>query len=171
MQVRDVENFPAELQALAFRRQLPALVQGHVERSKAISANDISRTGLSWIGVRKIVKGCHRIDESTDRTGRDVTPHLRASDHLADALFVPIGRPEITVVHAEWVSARPACYSGELPAPDKSVGYRTDVPSESAPFPDRQFRDPVQIELMRRIEVGDCAPCIGGEGIPQPVSR
>src|SRR2546427_302052 len=35
MEVRDVENLPAELQAVAFPRHLPALAQGHIQTGVA----------------------------------------------------------------------------------------------------------------------------------------
>src|SRR6266403_1365196 len=56
MEVRNVENFPPELQAvLPLERQNPALAQAHVPTGVALSANNISRAAATGERVNIVI--------------------------------------------------------------------------------------------------------------------
>src|SRR6266852_1527582 len=97
MQVEHVENLPAELQAVAFEGQLPALVQSHIQAGVAVASDHISRTSLTGKRMNEVVGECGRwVGENTDRAIRLFeVPGRWAGNHLRNSLLVPIGGPEI----------------------------------------------------------------------------
>src|SRR5207244_13213393 len=116
MEVRDVENLPAELQAVAFPRHLPALAQGHIQTGVAIPANHISRTAFAGERMPKVVESRRRIGENADGTGVriPVMPDLGSGDHLTDTLLVPGCSPAVTVIHGDGERECPPTQSVQL---------------------------------------------------------
>ena len=105
--------------------------------------------------MRKVGEGRRWIGEGADRTADRIfmMPNLRTGDHLSDPLLVPIGWPEVAVVHSEGEAGRPACQSRELPAADETVQDATGVASYSLASAERQFYDPVRIDLVGGVEI------------------
>src|ERR1700687_5719798 len=103
MQVGHVEDFPAELQTVSLPGHFPALVQRHVQASIAISTNYVSGAGLPGIRMHKLSEGRGWIGEGADCTGDRISmmPDRRSGDHASDPLLVPIGWPEVAVIHGE----------------------------------------------------------------------
>src|SRR5579885_6533 len=64
-----------------------------------------------------------------------MVPHFRLGDHLPDALFVPIRRPEVAVIHAERIAARPACDARQFPAADERVATEPTLVANRRPLP------------------------------------
>src|SRR6266568_9282418 len=107
-------------------RHPKTLVQCHVERGEAVAADYVPRACLTGIGMHERRPSGIGIGEGANRTGNGITvmSHLRTRDHLSDALLVPVGRPEVTVVHSEREAAGPTGYTGKLPATDNGFTNR-----------------------------------------------
>src|SRR6267154_677949 len=118
MQVRDIENFPAELQTLALPRQNPPLGERHIQASIAVSANYISRSTLSRKGMSEVAERCCRIAKHANVTADRVfkMTDLRPGHHVRDTLLIPVRRPEVAVINCEWEAAGPSSEAGKLPA-------------------------------------------------------
>src|SRR5579864_2649454 len=123
MEIRHVENFPPELEAVAFERHHPSLAQGHIQTGVAISTDHIAGTTLPGERMLKIGKGRGRIGENADGAIRlSEMSGARPRDQLGDALLVPVGGPEVAVIYSEGEAAGPASQAGKLPASDQRFG-------------------------------------------------
>src|SRR5262249_37754521 len=168
MQVGDIEHFPAELQAVAFLGQSPALVQCHVQPGVSVAADHVARPGLSRVGMRKTgERGCG-VGKSANRAVRlPKGSGLYSGNLLRNALFIPVGRPEVAVIYAEGKSTGPTCYARKLPTADEGVGDCARVAREVTALAKRQICDPVCVDLMGGIKVRDPAPRSGRKSVSQ----
>src|SRR3989442_15983335 len=172
MEVRDVENLPAELQAVAFPRHLPALAQGHIQTGVAIPANHISRTAFAGERMPKVVESRRRIGENADGTGVriPVMPDLGSGDHLTDTLLAPVRRPEVAVIKGEGESTRPPSQARKLPTSDQSIANAVGVAGEVLALAERQLGNPVEIDLVGGVEIRDSPAPVRIECIRQASS-
>src|SRR5579864_4274660 len=110
MQVRDIEDLPAELQALALIRQLPPLGERHIQPGVAIPAYHIPRSALTGERMSKVViEGVRGVGEHADSSlCISVMSKLWPCHHVCDTLLIPVRRPEVTVIHRERETAGPA---------------------------------------------------------------
>src|SRR5712691_1364032 len=172
MKVGHVENLPAELQTLAFPRHLPAFAQSHVQTSIPVSANYVSRTGLAGERMLEVGEGGHRIGENAHGTVARIpmTPNLGSGDHLTDTLLVPVCRPEVTVIHREREAAGPPRHARKLPASDQSLGNPGGTAGEACALSKWQRGNPVHVDLVSGIEIGDPATPVRIERIREASS-
>src|SRR5260370_12781159 len=104
----------------------------------------------------EVKKSRRRIGENADRTlGIPVMPELGPSDHLRDALLVPVCGPEVAVIHGEGEAAGPASQAGKLPTCDQSIGNAGGVASEALAFSERQLANPVASDLVSRVKLAE----------------
>src|SRR6266446_6515178 len=84
--------------------------------------------------------------------GIPVMPDLGFGDHLTDTLLIPVGRPEVTVIHSKGEAAGPPGHARKLPASDQSISNAGGV-SEALSVSKWQRSDPVQVDLVSGIEI------------------
>src|SRR5579864_1381675 len=100
----------------------------------------------------EIIESCSGIGEYAHRTIRlTVVASGRFGNHGCDALFVPVGRPEVAVVHREGEAARPAHQARKLPAADKAVQNSPSSAGNRSTFAEGQLSNPVGIDLVSGI--------------------
>src|SRR5579862_320626 len=91
--------------------------------------------------------------------------------HGCDALFIPVRWPEVAIINAERIAAGPSSDPRELPSSDEGIGNTGGIPHIFLVPSERQFHDPVSIDLVRGVEVGNRSPAIGRKCIRQTRSR
>src|SRR6266852_3206164 len=103
----------------------------------------------------EVVESRHWIGENADgtRVRIPVMPDLRPGDNLTDTLFVPVCRPEVTVIHGEGETAGPPSQARKLPTSDQSIGNACGVAGEVLSLAERQLGNPVEVDLVRGIEI------------------
>src|SRR5580704_9339661 len=99
-----------------------------------------------------------------------VNAGLWFSGHLGDRSEEPIRGPALPAVHAVGNAAGPASETGELPATDKCVQNSIGVVRQCAAFADWDIRNPVEVDLMGEVIVGDGAGQVRGKGVCQAAS-
>src|SRR5262249_30893530 len=95
---------------------------------------------------------------------------FRFCSHLSDGGQEPVRRPALATIHAEGESAGPAGQAGKLPAADERVQHAARATRDGAPSANRQIGNPVHVELVGKIEVGDCTSQARGKGVCQAAS-
>src|SRR5207302_9860253 len=83
----------------------------------------------------------------------------------------PVCRPAWAAVNAERESAGPASDSGSRPPANDTVQHTMGTACKGATFAHGQFRNPVEVELVSRIKVGDGAGQIRRKRIGQARSN
>src|SRR5579864_8936899 len=68
VQVRNVEHFPSELNALALARECPAFRESHIESGVAVAADQVARSALAGKRMLVIQKSGRGIRKSADVT-------------------------------------------------------------------------------------------------------
>src|SRR6202022_3304605 len=66
---------------------------------------------------------------------------------------------------SKWENTGPAIDSAQLPAPQERIGEAVPVTSKLASVTERKIVDPVGIDLMARVKVGNAAKLVGSPSI------
>src|SRR4030081_1439596 len=91
-------------------------------------------------------------------------------DHLRDALLVPVCRPVVAVIHREGEAACPPSQSRKLPTSKQGVGNAGGVAGEALALSEWQLGNPVGIDLVSGVEIGDSATPVRIKGIGESSS-
>src|SRR4029077_6015394 len=78
------------------------------------------------------------------------------------ALFVPVRSPELAIIYSEGEARGPAGQTGKLPSPHNRVHKTAAVVAEMPALAERQLSNPVGVDLVCGVEIGD------GAGILRP---
>src|SRR5262245_6114115 len=153
MQVRYVEYFPAELQALALTpRHEPAFRKAHVESSKALATYLVAAAAFARerVAERLDASSSLRVFEDADCTGCRINGRtgLCRSNLNGPAAQLPVCGPRSAVQYAQREAAGPASESRKLPAADQGVQGFTRIMPQRSSATEGQFHNPVGIDLM-----------------------
>src|SRR5262249_23692517 len=157
-----VEDLPSELQAVRFERHPPVFADGHVPASESVAPEDISGS-ITLAGKRmiEVIDSGRGICEHTDGSvpQRERTSLWPRGD-LCEALEIPIRCPVLAIVNAKREAGSPSRQTGDLPATDECIRDSPGAASKTPARTERQFHDPVGIDLMGCIKIRH------GAGVP-----
>jgi hypothetical protein len=172
-QVQHIENFPAELQALRLLPgHHPAFAKACIQPRESIAPDGIACTAFSGQRTNKsadpswplsIAEYIHR---PRRQPGRILCRPCRCrSDLRGVGRKLPVCRPGAAISNVYRETSRPTRQSGELPATDECIEESVGITGDQLSFTERQLHDPIGVDLMRRIEIGDSPELLGSPGI------
>src|SRR5215472_12569117 len=167
--VGHVEHFPAQRQILlVVPWHVPVLRKPEVDAEVAIATYEIAYADLT---------GQSGIEQSLGRGRIGEEVHVAVGHVVSTAFHMGHGRHCRTFpIPVGWVvggvvvdgvreSARPTEQTGELPASDRGIDRAIDTGGKWTALSEGEVNNPIRIQLMRSIKIGNGAEKTGGPGI------
>src|SRR5437762_6654607 len=148
---------------MTFQRHLPAFAECEIQAGISRTTNRVASAALARQvmperthaepegKLRQVLrKEVHRAIWAYRRLGMSPAYLSGRSAQL------PIGRPCSSVGDCHWEPRGPTGQPRKLPATNQSLGNTAGICGKQLTLTERQIDNPIRIELVRGVKVGDC---------------